>query len=291
MRQLRQQQHTSGGCRSQAVDVYSSLPLQGASKDQTGAWCRASSSRSTQAGDKAGNVRSSTRRSTTRRLRPELGSRADRAERAQGRAGQEGRRLHRRVQLGRQRRSRSRSSTRSASRRSRPANTYVGPDHERARLGKGEPREVLPDGQAHLPAHRPARHDPGRGAHHADEERRLHEGRDRQRQGDLRRGPGPLLEIKAKALGATIVSNTASRRTPRTTAPTPRRSRPRARTASSSAASPPTARSRSTRTSARRCRTPSCTARTASASPASPTRRRRASRRRSASASSAPSRR
>ena len=43
-----------------------------------------------------------------------------------------------------------------------PGQHVRGPDHERAGLREGRAAEVLPDRQAHLPAHRPARHDPGR---------------------------------------------------------------------------------------------------------------------------------
>ena len=173
-----------------------------------------------------------------------------------------------------------------------PANTAVGLTSDEPGADKGEPGEVLPVGLPQLRAHRPEGHDPGRRARDRHEGGRLHEGRDGQRQGGLRSGPGA--QHRAGRQGADAEH------------PVQRGHRPeggqlplarvagqgrRARTASCSAASRPTTRSRSSRTSRRRCPTPSSTAPTASPSPASPTRRRAASRRRSPRRSRSPSRR
>jgi branched-chain amino acid transport system substrate-binding protein len=65
------------------------------------------------------------------------------------------------------------------------------PDDQRAGRHAGRAGQVLPDRQAHLRAHRPEGHDPGRRARHADEAGRLHQGRHDQRQGGLRRRASP----------------------------------------------------------------------------------------------------
>ena len=71
-----------------------------------------------------------------------------------------------------------------------PANTYVGLTSDQGRQRARRAAEVLPDRQAHVPANRPERLDPGRSRPDGDEGRGLHEGRRRQRQGGLRRRPG-----------------------------------------------------------------------------------------------------
>ena len=91
----------SGG-GGNTVDLYSSLPLQGASKAQTGRWSTASSSRSSQAGDKAGNYTvnyQSLDDSTAPAGNWDPGQTAANARKVAQRP--EGRRLHGRVQLGR----------------------------------------------------------------------------------------------------------------------------------------------------------------------------------------------
>ena len=85
------------------------------------------------------------------------------------------------------------------------------------------------------------------------------------------------IELAAKAQGLNIISNEAIDKNAANYRSLASKAKGAGPTASCSRASPPTARSRSTRTSRRRCRTRSSTARTASPSPASPTRRRAAS--------------
>ena len=156
--------------------------------------------------------RSSTSRSTTRPRRPARGTRArPRRTRARPRRTSR-RRLHRRVQLGRARRSRCRSSTRPASRRSRPANTYVGLTTDEPGAEPGEPDKYYPTGKRTYARIVPARHDPGRRAGHGHEGGRLHEGRDGQRQGGpTARAWREASSDAAKAAGLTIARNDGHR--------------------------------------------------------------------------------
>ena len=68
-----------------------------------------------------------------------------------------------------------------------PANTYVGLTTNVPGSAPGEPRQVLPDRQPHLPADRPERLDSVGRRPDRDEAGRLHQGRRGQRQGGLRR--------------------------------------------------------------------------------------------------------
>ncbi len=98
----------------------------------------------------------------------------------------EGRLLHRRVQLRRQR-GLDPDPQRGGRPAGQPGEHVRRTDHERPGKCARRAAEVLPDGQAHVPAARPARHDPVRRRPDHDEEGRLHESRGRQRQGGLRR--------------------------------------------------------------------------------------------------------
>ena len=168
-------------------------------------------------------------------------------------------------------RCRSRSSTRAGLAAGVPREHLRRPDHRPAGQRGRRAAEVLPDREPHLPADRADRLDPGRGRPDGDEAGGLHQGRGRQRQGGLRRGPGHALELEKGMYGVTIVSNTGIDPTAgnfRSYAQTikPRR----ARTASSSPASSPTAPSRSPRTSTPPSRPPRSSAATASAPAPSP---------------------
>ena len=70
-----------------------------------------------------------------------------------------------------------------------PANTAVGLTSDEPGADEGEPGEVLPDGRAPLPAHRAQGHHPGRRTRDAHEGRRLHQAGHPERQGGLRGGP------------------------------------------------------------------------------------------------------
>ena len=156
------------------------------------------------------------------------------------------------------------------------------PDHQPAGQRPRRAAEVLPDREAHLPADRADRLDPGRRRPDGDEAGGLHQGRRGQRQGGLRRRPGHAARAGEGLLRGQRSSATPGSTRPRpTSAPTPRRSRAREPTASSSPASSPTAPSRSPRTSTRRSPPPRSSAATACARAPTPARRRAASRPRS----------
>ncbi len=82
------------------------------------------------------------------------------------------------------------------------------PDHEPAGQRSRRAAEVLPDREADLPADRADRLDPGRRGPDRDEERGLHQGGRGQRQGGLRAGLATLLGLEKSFYGITIVSNT-----------------------------------------------------------------------------------
>ena len=135
-----------------------------------------------------------------------------------------------------------------------PANTAVGLTTDEPGAEPGEPDKYYPSGERTYARIVPEGHDPGRGARHADEGGRLHEGPAPQRQGGLRRRPGAQHRVVRQGAGPGRSSPTRrSTRTRRTTAPWPPRPRAPARTAWSSRASSPTTRSRSTRTSRPPC--------------------------------------
>ena len=132
-----------------------------------------------------------------------------------------------------------------------PANTAVGLTSDEPGARPGRAGQVLPLGQAHLYAHRPQGHDPGRRAGDADEGGRLHQGLHDQRQGGLRRRPRQQHPGRGRRPRAWRSSaNERGRQGRRRTTARWRQGPPaRTPTASSSRASPPTTRSSSTRTS------------------------------------------
>ena len=176
---------SSGG----TVDVYSSLPMQGASSAQTIPMVNGIKLALAQAQQQGRPVHRQVHRA--RRLdrrRGQVGPGPDRRQRAPGRHRPEGRLLHRRVQLRRVR--------------------GVDPDPQPGGPRPGVPGEHLrrphhgPAGQRaasrrsttrrepQLPADRPHRLHPGGIRPDGDEAGGLHQGRGRQRQGGVRRGPG-----------------------------------------------------------------------------------------------------
>ena len=99
-----------------------------------------------------------------------------------------------------------------------PANTYVGLTTDEPGSEPGEPDKYYPAQKRTYLRIVPARHDPGRGPGHDHEGGRLQEGRHRQRQGDLRRGPGAERRDRREGRRASRSGTTASTRTRRTTA-------------------------------------------------------------------------
>ena len=167
----------SGGDGGGTVNVYSSLPLQGASRPQTTAMVDGIKLALKQAGNKAGDLTikytsldDSTAQAGT--WTPE----ATPGQRAQGRSGRCGNRLHRRVQLGRER-DLDPAAERGADRPDQPGEHRRGPDLGRARRRRRRAGQVLPDGQPQLRPDRPQGHDPGRRAGDAHEGGRLRERR------------------------------------------------------------------------------------------------------------------
>ena len=202
---------TTGEAASSCT-IYSSLPLQGASRVRRR---RPSSTASKlaleQAGGKAGDLTDQVQ--VARRLHRSgrsLDAGAGVRQRPQGRAGRQPRPSTSASSTRARARSRSRSSTRPASRRSRrPTRPSVSPPTSRA-PSPGEPDKYYPAGDAHLRPHRPEGHDPGRRSGHGHEGGRLHQGPAAQRQGGLRRGPRPRTSrLAAKEQGLEVVSNEA----------------------------------------------------------------------------------
>ena len=129
------------------VDIYSSLPLQGASKAQTGAMVQGMKLAIEQADNKAGDT--TVKYDVARRLDRagrQLGSGAGRRERPQGRAGQGRRRLHRRVQL-RRLGDLDPDPEPGRHRQVSPANTYPGLTTSEPGTEKGEPDKYYPTGK------------------------------------------------------------------------------------------------------------------------------------------------
>ena len=193
------------------VDVYSSLPLAGRfeGSDRSAGQQGIERSPSTRPATRPATRRSSTRRSTTPRRRPATGTPAAVAANAR-KAAQDKAAV---AYIG--------EFNSGASAISIPilneagvsadlAGEHVpGPHDQRAGHRAGRAGQVLPDGQAQLRAHRPARQDPGRGAltQHV-QGRRLHVGRDRERQGDLRRRPRPHRRARRQGGEPEELSNT-----------------------------------------------------------------------------------
>ena len=214
---------TSGGAN--AIDIYSSLPLQGASSAQTKPMVNGIKLALSQAGNKAGTFNinyQSLDDSTAQTGSWDAGQTNANARKAA--AGQQGRLLHRRVQL-RCQQAGDPDPQPGGHRRGQPGQHLRRPDDQRAGQRAGRAAEVLPDGQAHVPADRPARHDPGGGAAEDDEGRQLHERRRGQRQGHLRPGPGGAARAReGRSTESRSRATPASTRRRRTTGPTPRRS-------------------------------------------------------------------
>ena len=167
----------SGGDGGGTVNVYSSLPLQGASRPQTTAMVdgiKLALKQARQQGRRPDHQVHVARRLD--RAGGHVDARGHLGQRAQGRSGRRGRRLHRRVQLGRER-DLDPAAERGADRPDQPGEHRRGPDLGRAGRRRGRAGQVLPDGQAPLPAHRPEGHDPGRRAGDAHEGGRLRQRR------------------------------------------------------------------------------------------------------------------
>ena len=120
----------------------------------------------------------------------QVGPRPDGRQRAQGGYGPEGRLLHRRVQLGRQR-GVDPDPQPGGNPPGEPGEHVRRPDDEPARQRPRRAAEVLPERDPYLPADRADRLDPGRLRPDRDEAGRLHEGRRGQRQGGVRRRAWP----------------------------------------------------------------------------------------------------
>ena len=90
-----------------------------------------------------------------------------------------------------------------------PANTARRPDHGRAGRRPGRAGQVLPDRAAHLHAHRPEGHDPGRRAGDAHEGGRLHEGPVTNDKEVYGAGLAKNIELAAEEQGLEIVANEA----------------------------------------------------------------------------------
>ena len=250
----------------------------------------ARSSRSSRPAARPATSRSSTSRSTTRRRRPATGPGRDVGQRAQGGAGQVDV-----VYLGEFNSGASAVSipilNEAGVPQISPANTDVGLTTNEPGAEPGEPDKYYPTGKRTYARIVPR--DTIQGAALVDAMKedgctKVASANDKEVYGA---GLAKHIELAAKAQGLDDHSaTTASTRTRRTTARWPRRSRPRARTASSSAASPPTTRPALQGLRGGAARTRSSTARTASPSPASSTRRTAASRPTSRRASSARSR-
>ena len=149
-----------------------------------------------------------------------------------------------------------------------PSNTALELTKDAGPGRQGRPREVLPDGRAHLRARRARRPHPGLGPGRVDGRGGRQEAVRPRRQAGVRRGRRQdHRRCRRAERHRGRRKRTASTRRRRTTG----RSRPRSRTPAptrcSSAASPPTTRSSCTRTSVRRCRTRRCGVRTAWPSP------------------------
>ena len=152
----------SGEAAGKTLTIYSSVPLQGASRVQTEARRQRREARA-RAGRQQGRpahdqVRA---RSTTPRLRPATGRRRRTSANARKAAQDDSTAVYiGDVQLGRgdgldpdpQRGRRPEIS---------PGQHGRGPDHRRAGLRARRAGQVLPDRHAHLHAHRPEGHDPG----------------------------------------------------------------------------------------------------------------------------------
>ena len=273
---------SSSGSSGGTVDFYSSLPLQGASTAQTTPMVNGMKLALAQANNKAGQWTvnyQSLDDSTAAAGKWDPGQTAANARKVA--TDPEGRLLHGRVQLGRQR-GVGPDPQPGGNPPGQPGEHVRRPDDEPSRQRPWRAAEVLPERDPYLPADRADRLDPGRLRPDRDEAGRLHEGRRRQRQGGVRRRPGDAARAGEGRLTASRSRATPGSTRPRpTSVPTRRRSRAREPTASSSPASSPTAPSSSPRTSTRRCPTPRSSAATASARTPTRTRPRAASRPRS----------
>ena len=268
-----------GGGEAKTVKIYSSLPLQGASRPQTTALVNGIKLALEQAGNKAGDI--TVQYESLDDSTAQAGSWTPEATTSNARkAAQDDATA---VYIGEFNSGASAVSipilNEAGVPQISPANTAVGLTSDEPGANPGEPDKYYPTGQRTLHAHRPQGHDPGRRSGHGHEGGRLHQGPADQRQGGLRRRPGLQHRVRCRGGSSSRSSRTRrSTRTRRTTARWPRRPRAPAPTASSTRASPPTTRSSSTRTSRPLCRTRSSTGRTAWRSPGSPTPRRVASR-------------
>ena len=200
---------SSGSSSSgKTVDIYSSLPLQGASTRPDDPMVNGIKLALRRPATRPDSGRSSTRRSTTPRPRPASGTRPDRRQRPQGGVGLEGRLLHRRVQLGRER-GLDPDPQRGRLPQVSPANTYVGLTTNEPGSAPGEPQKYYPTGKRTYLRIVPHRLDPGRIGPDGDEAGRA-----------ARRSPSPTTRrptapgwprcssSRRATTASTIVSNT-----------------------------------------------------------------------------------
>ena len=264
---------------AEKLTIYSSLPLQGAARTQSVAAVNGAKLALEQAGGKAGKFPikyESLDDSTAQQGGWEPG--ATSANALQGRRRRFDDRLHRRVQLRRDR-GLAADPQRGRHRAGQPG--QHGGRHHLRRSGRRARRagQVLPDRQAHLRARAAQGHLPGRRARRAGQGEGLRLGLHPQRQGGLRRRPGHATSSSPpRRSGWRSRATRASTRTPPTTARSARRSQAPAPSASSTAGSRPTTPCRSSRTWPPRCPTRRCSAPRASARPASSIPRRAACR-------------
>ena len=205
------------GGGGKTLNVYSSLPLQGASRPQSEDVIKGIKLALKQKGGKCGDFTikyTSLDDATAAAGKWEAG--ADVGQRPQGRAGRQRDRLHRRVQLGRVG-DLDPDHQRGGHPAGQPVEHGARPDQERRGRRAGRARQVLPDGRAHLRARRADRHHPGRGPGAVHEGRgrdeRLHPRRRRGvRQGRRRRTRRPPPRSRASRSPART-RGTARRRT------------------------------------------------------------------------------
>ena len=255
---------TSGGggggeAPAETLTIYSSLPLQGAARAQSEAAVNGAKLALEQAGGKAGQVPDQVR--LARRLHRAGGGwepNATSDQRAQGRRRRLDDRLHRRVQLGRDR-GLAADPQRGRHRAGQPGQHRRRHHLRRPRRRARRAGQVLPDRRAHLRP-RAARRTPTRAPRWPRWPRRRAAPRPTSsttRRSTARAWPRTSSSRPRRSAWRSRATR-ASTRTPPTTARSRRRSRRPARSASSTAASRPTTRSRSSRTWPSRCPTRRC---------------------------------